>query len=147
MVTQDAVFELPIRIICTQPRWLSPLIIIAITGAVICIVVADLTLTFRALLAVVLALLVVKAPGLTRQPCRGFILNSDDRWLVLKGGNLAVPATLNKATVVLGGAIVLVLKSDNNQYYNFILTGTNVDRAQLRRLRIRLYYPKSGMAA
>jgi hypothetical protein len=146
MITQDAVFELPLRIICAQPRWIYPFILVAISGAVICLIVAELAWTSRSLLAAVLAVLVVKATGQTRSRCSGLILDANDRWCVLRGDNKAFAATLYKATVVFGASVVLVLKSEDNQYYNFILTETNVDRAQLRRLRVRLAYPKSGVA-
>lgn len=147
MVTQqDAVFELPIRIIFTQPRWLLPIFLIAICGAAISIMMAELAGMTTAFLAIVLVVGVIQARPFTRNGSSGLILDAEDHWLVLKGDEPAVAATLNKATVVFGGAIVLVLQSDDKQYYNFILTETNLDRVQLRRLRVRLYYPKSDKA-
>jgi hypothetical protein len=146
MDRQDAVFELPIRIAYIRPRWLVSFIVFAGVGAVICLLYVDHVWSVRASLIAGVLVLTAHEIHQTGQRDASLILDGMDHWLILFQDAEAVPAILSKATVVLSELIVLVLQTAEGKRYRFILTPDNIDKTQLRRLRVRLFYPVSHAA-
>ncbi len=72
------------------------------------------------------------------------LLDRHDQWFVVHNDKQTRMAQLISATILLPDFIVLVLRTKESRDFSYLLTSANVDAATLRRLRIRLYYPKGA---
>jgi len=144
MDEQEKVFERTIVIAYRPPRWLPVYLLITLTGAFLSVFLADIPWVYRAasalihLLAARAALRIVKAGPMT------LLLDRHDQWFVVHNDKQTRMAQLISATILLPDFIVLVLRTKESRDFSYLLTSANVDAATLRRLRIRLYYPKGA---
>ncbi len=139
-------FLLPIRISYRPPAWLLPLIFAAHLLAIFCLYFTGISLLLRVML-----LLLVSASLLARvlfshtschPPCQ-LILNAQDQWLLAESGNEPRRLYLLKFVILAPELVILLLKDNQRGKQLFILTGNNVDADTLRRLRVRLLFPKT----
>ena len=141
-------FDLPIRINYTLPALIFWFIYITHFGAIISINLTSLSLISKiCLLLVVISSLAVSTYRLNQQQNLhepfDLILNADDQWIVITSKRKQVYVRLIKASMLMQTLLVLVLAAENNKKYVFILTEDMVDKDTMRRLRVRLRYPKS----
>ncbi len=143
MDEQQAIFEEPLRIRYVCPRWLLPYLISIGGGTFICLISIHLVWPVKALL-VLLVLVILKLGdfGQIIQQQVDLVLDAKDRWFILAAGKSSVPARLIQASITLPEFIVLILQTADGKKSRFFLTTENVDTTTMRRLRIRLYYPK-----
>lgn len=143
MDEQKAVFEVPLRIPYVPPRWLLPYLIISGSGAIVCLISLNLIWPLKAFLVLLVGAVLIRSDfrQITRQQS-GLVLDAKDRWFIIVAGKSGVPARLVQASITLPGFIVLVLQTADEKKFRFFLTAENLDSTTMRRLRIRLYYPK-----
>jgi hypothetical protein len=141
--TGDNAFDMPLRVVYTSPRWLLPCLWLVHTIAALCILAAGISWLLQTLLliAVYFSLTAYQAGCSSRARPAGFILAPDGRWIVILAGDRHA-AVLVSASILLPEWIVLVLKTITGEKHAFVLTAANLDKHTLRRLRVRLNYPK-----
>lgn len=140
----DSGFNAPIRINYTAPWWLKWYLVFSVTGAVLCVYFADIAWHFRGcILLVALFCLYRRDLFLLRQPDIEVILDQHDRWKLVEAGKAAETVSLIQACIPVAGLVTVELKSRMGKRYTLLLSASNLDTTTLRRLRVRLYYPKN----
>jgi len=148
MASQHCGFDLPIRIDYSPPAWLLPFILLTHTVAGLCLFPVNLPWysTIILLLAVSGSLwLYLRDQDRYSDITRPFklLLDTGDNWsIILPEDNNCIQARLCSASILQPGFIVLGFKGSDRRKYVFIFTEGNLDKQTLRRLRVRLFYPK-----
>jgi len=142
MDEQVKVFERTIVIAYRPPRWLPVYLLFTLAGAIVCVFLADIPWVYRVACVLTLLLPVRVALRIARAGPMTLLLDRHDQWFVVRSDRQARRAHLISATILLPEFIVLVLRTKETGDFSYLLTSANVDASTMRRLRIRLYYPK-----
>jgi len=142
MEEPDSGFNAPIRINYTVPWWLKWYLVFSVSGAVLCLLYADIDWHFRvSILLLTLFCLNRRDLILLRQPDIEVVLDQRDRWKLIEAGKSAEPVRLVSSCIPVAGLVTLILKNRMGKRYTLLLTALNTDTTALRRLRVRLNYP------
>ncbi len=144
MDEQEKVFERTIVIAYRPPRWLPVYLLITLTGAFLCVFLADIPWVFRVACVLTLLLAARAALRIAKAGPTTLLLDRHDQWFVVRSDRQTRTAQLINATILLPDFIVLVLRTKEAGEFSYLLTPANVNAATLRRLRVRLYYPKGA---
>lgn len=144
MDEQEKVFETTIVIDYRPPRWLPVYLLITLTGAFVCVFLAAIPWVYRVACVLTLLLPARAALRIAKAGPMTLLLDRHDQWFVVRSDRQARRAQLISATILLPEFIVLVLRTKEAGDVSYLLTPANVNAATLRRLRIRLYYPKGA---
>ena len=139
-------FDLPITIEYTAPMWLAPIIYFCHIGAIICLFVSNLSTLFSVLLTIFIIIGLyfwIQNNQRITSPLK-VILNNKGEWKVIVGDGNAIKTSLVSACILFPDLIILRLKDGNRKKYDLILSNANLDKKSLRRLRVRLYFPRKA---
>ena len=137
--------ELPILIPYRPSVRVGAFNTVAHGGAVCCLLVAHLPPVVAGLLAAgVVAHYVYYLRRLLSPEQLCFRLDRDGRWQLLRGQNDAVDLILLPGALVHPHLIVLCFREKGGRHRSCVLTHDNLDAQTLRRLRVRLRWPRHG---
>jgi hypothetical protein len=144
MDAHHAGFDLPIRINYTPPVWLAGFILFTHFGAMGCLLLMHAWWLLKVLLwlLLLLSLVVTIRRQSPHHTPAGFVVDNHNRWLIIGTDSRPRQARLVSAGILATNCVCLLLQDDMGQKHAFILTSGNLDQVTLRRLRVRLYYPR-----
>jgi len=148
MESRDSVFEMPITISYTHPRWLVPFIFITHTGAALCLLPLNLALVWKLVLimAIICSLFIYLyhySRDSNQKKSVILRLGSGESWHIFLPAGEYLDAKLVSASIPRPRFVVLKLKGSDHRKYIFILTESSLGKQVLRRLRVRLLHPKA----
>ena len=136
--------ELPIFIPCRPSLRVCLFNTLVHTGAVFCLVLADLPHLVTILLGAGVLMhygFYLKRFFSPENIC--FKLDEGDRWQLLRPGRAAIDLRLLPGALVHPKLVVLCFKEPGGRTRSCVLTSDNLDAQTLRRLRVRLRWPLS----
>ena len=139
-------FDLPIRFTYRPPVWLLPLMVFCYCGGSICVIYTSLPAIIKSTLLVVAS---IKFASWFRKDLQNrkittvIILNKKDQWYVIHPELHPERPRLVSASILLPDLIFLRLENPDKRHYDLILTGACLDKETLRRLRVRLKFPRT----
>jgi hypothetical protein len=149
MDVSHSVFDQPIIITYRPPIWLLPLIALAYAVGLTCLFQTSIPHTIKLIMAAIVSikfgLWIKKVINIYIKKNR-LILNKNDEWYVIYSDMRPLRAKLNSVSVFSTELIFLRLQDNNNSLHDFILDRTTMGGDTLRRLRVRLYYPRPKKA-
>jgi len=149
MAGQYCGFDLPVRIYYIPPTWLMPFIYLTHSVAAVCLIPVNLPGSIKIVLFLAaLCSLRFHAGNFKRysafdKPLQ-LLLDTANNWSVVVPDGKRIDASLQSASIFQPGFVVLNLQDKNSTKYVFILTESNLDKQTLRRLRVRLLYPRGS---
>jgi hypothetical protein len=149
MAGQYCGFDLPVRIDYVPPAWLLPFIYLTHSVAAVCLFPANLPWSIKIVLFLAaLCSLRFHIGNFMRytaisKPLQ-LLLDVANNWSVVVPDGKRIDASLQSASILQPGFVVLNLQDENNTKYVFFLTESNLDKQTLRRLRVRLLYPRGS---
>ena len=112
-------------------------------GAIFCLFLAELPLTVRGLIsACVLVNYGCHLKQFLAAESICFKLDRRDQWKLLRDGHEAVDLILLPGTLVHPKIVALCFKEPTGRIHYCVLTQDNLDKQTLRRLRVRLRWPR-----
>jgi hypothetical protein len=149
MTGQYCGFDLPVRIDYVTPTWLLPFIYLTHSVAAVCLIPVNLQWSIKIVLflAVLFSLRFHVAKfrrySAFDKPLQ-LLLDTANNWSVVVPDGKRIDASLQSASILQPEFVVLNLQDKNSTKYVFILTESNLDKQTLRRLRVRLLYPRGS---
>jgi hypothetical protein len=149
MAGQYCGFDLPVRIDYVPPTWLMPFIYLTHSVAAVCLIPVNLPWSIKIILFLaVFFSLRFNVANFRRysafdKPLQ-LLLDTANNWSVVVPDGKRIDASLQSASILQPEFVVLNLQDKNSTKYVFILTESNLDKQTLRRLRVRLLYPRGS---
>jgi len=149
MVRHYCGFDLPVRIDYLPPTWLMPFIYFTHSVATFCLLPVNLPWSLKAILFLALLFSLrfhvrnFRRYTAISRPLQ-LLLDAANNWSVVVPDGKRIDASLQSASIFQAGFVVLNLQDKNSTKYVFILTESNLDKQTLRRLRVRLLYPRGS---
>ncbi len=141
--SRQSPLELPIFIYYRRSKRVALLNTLAHVGALLCLFLADLGVATTGLIGA--CLLVHYGVYLKRffsPEAICFKLDQNDRWQLLRKEQDALDLTLLPGALVHPQIIVMCFREPTGRTRSCVLTHDNLDRRTLRRLRVRLRWPR-----
>ena len=141
-------FDSPLAIDYTRPAWLTPLLAFTHLGALACLFASGLSWYIKPFFALAVAVSVLYHAGRhilekLEGPVR-LVLDARDEWLLCGRDGNRRRVRMDHASILSPGLVILRLITPEGDRRDFILTENNTGADTLRRLRVRLYYPKGN---